>query len=152
MIYDPVQKKNLHTPSPQVNVRHVPDTLAAPTATTMFVLFDTLLVVPEDLATTTRLGQHRRRSHRAQGVLRDALNASDLRPLYTHATISRICTTAQSPNDLPALTHRATHGARVIQASPNAAAPSHSLTCAPERLVSALDQQPDEDALTTTLR
>ena len=121
----------------------VPDTLAAPTATTMFVLFDALLAVPEGLATTTRLGQHRRRSHRAQGVLRDACNASDLRPLYPHATISCICTTAQSPNDVPALTNRTTHGARVIQASPNAAAPSHSLTCAPERLVSALDPQPD---------
>ena len=74
----------------------VPDTLTAPTAITLFVLFDTLLVVLEGLATTTRVGQHRRRSYRAQGVLRDACNASDLRPPNPHATMTRIYTTAQS--------------------------------------------------------
>ena len=92
----------------------VPDTLAAPTATTMFVLFDTLLVVPEGLATTTRLGQHRRRSHRAQGVLREACNASDLRPPNLHATLTRIYTHRTIFNDVLALAYRTTHGVRII--------------------------------------
>ena len=43
-----------------------------------------------------RLGQHRRRSHRAQGVLREACNASDLRPPNPHATLTRIYTIAHS--------------------------------------------------------
>ena len=42
------------------------------------------------------VGQHRRRSHRAQGVLREACNASDLRPSNPHATLTRIYTITRS--------------------------------------------------------
>ena len=46
--------KKLFTPLPAGTMSGVPDTLAAPTATALFVLFDTLLVVLEGLAATTQ--------------------------------------------------------------------------------------------------
>ena len=78
--------KNSSHPVRRYDVRGIPDTLAAPTATTLFVLFDALLVVLEGLAATIPVGHHRRRSLRAQGALTDACIAFHLRPPHPHTT------------------------------------------------------------------
>jgi len=108
------------------------DTLAAPTVTILFAFFDALPVVMESLATATRVGQRRRRSFRAQGVLKDACTASHLRLPQPHAILTRTSTTAYSSMTSLSLAHRTAHGVRIIA---SAAAAAHSPKCSPERLL-----------------
>ena len=60
--------------------------LAASKVTNFFALCDVLPAVLESSATSTWVGQHRSRSFRAQGVLRDACIAFHPKPPHSHTT------------------------------------------------------------------